>query len=94
MTSPRRSSYSCPFIVNVPVPSKTCHTDDADVLLRRVAAPDRTRCISVRIVVSASPPVVGLVNRIAAWPGDTTPRCPSSSSSSCAVSAASVCSHR
>ena len=28
--------------------------DDANVLLRRVAAPDRTRCISVRIVVSAS----------------------------------------
>ena len=33
------------------------------------AAPARSRCISMRIVGSASPPVAGLVNRTAAWPG-------------------------
>ena len=57
--------------------------EDAVVRVRAVRVPAASRCISVRMVVSASPPVVGLLNRTAACPGSTSvPGTPSAASSS------------
>src|SRR6185437_4918254 len=94
MMSPRSSGCPESFRRTEPDPSKTCQTEDAEVRDRRVAAPAASRWNSVRMVVSASPPVAGLVYRTAAWPGSSTPGRPSASSSSWAASAASVYAQR
>ena len=43
MMSPRSSGCSVSFSRTVPVPSKTCQTEEAEVRDARVAAPARSR---------------------------------------------------
>src|SRR5207247_2531044 len=80
--APRASRGAGWFSRTEPLPSKTCQPEEPEVRDRRVAAPAASRWNSVRMVVSASPPLAGLVYRTAAWPGSSTPGRPSPSSSS------------
>src|SRR5712691_5027821 len=71
--SPCPRSCSSPSMIAVPAPWKTWKTEEPTSRLVIVAAPGRSRWNSARIVGITSPPVAGLVNRIAAWPFSTTP---------------------
>ena len=71
--SPSASSNRWPASSAVPRPRNTCQTAEPVLRWVLVVAPARSRCISVRSVGRASPPVIGLVNLMAAWPGSYTP---------------------